>query len=284
MVEVMALQMGFLFDSLLRDAQLLRCVRVWLGLGPVQHSQTVGGQFSHMLLEYLVDSKLDCLEEPKSEVLLCCGRFGSGACTGSHSVHVASPAAGQEQAAVHAQLSQAVTQQELSSRLHTQSGLSGRLSQNIHHDKRMVQKVMLPGCLQAAGAVLKLFDLLLEALLKRTQLEDKFVPFVGRLFTRLLALTTRASVSSPWADATPQAPAVGMHAELLRHKPLHCRCITFGASFLLALTTHASVGICAAAAQASADRRECSHAQQQALWWLLTSHAMPVAGTGASGL
>ena len=68
MVEVMALQTDMLFEAVLDDARLTRCIRVWLGLGPVQHSQSVGGQFMHVLAEFLTDTKLDTLEQPDSRV------------------------------------------------------------------------------------------------------------------------------------------------------------------------------------------------------------------------
>ena len=66
-IEVMAQQTGALFDALVRDERLLRCVRTWLN--PAHHSsQNVGAQFAHVLLTYLADEKLAVLEQPASKV------------------------------------------------------------------------------------------------------------------------------------------------------------------------------------------------------------------------
>ena len=61
-VELFSTQMAFLFDSMLRDTKLIRIVAQLLG------AQPTGRHFADVLLNYLVDHKLDRLQQPGTKV------------------------------------------------------------------------------------------------------------------------------------------------------------------------------------------------------------------------
>ena len=62
MVEMLALRMELLFDSLLKDERLLRVAMQLLG------NVNVGPQFAHVLLNFLVDKQLPSVQQPSSKV------------------------------------------------------------------------------------------------------------------------------------------------------------------------------------------------------------------------
>ena len=71
LVEMLALRMGFLFDSMLKDERLLRVAMQLLS------NVSVGPQFAHVLLTFLVDQQLPSVQQPDSKVSMLASRISS---------------------------------------------------------------------------------------------------------------------------------------------------------------------------------------------------------------